>query len=485
MTMNGGFEPIGKRRSKWVSILLSLLLLGAIVGAVAWYKFFREVDQQFSSMEAYYKNGSIGTEQATGIPYWIWAVLPRMFPEYLPRAGGYNSLGLFNDPGNDIPIGFSKKTIGFDRVGVNCALCHLASVRYSPSELPVLFPAGPSNTADILGYQRFLFRSAADPRFNSKNVLAQIDSIYKLSFLDRLIYKYALIPATKKALLKQKEKYSWTDVRPPWGLGRIDPFNPVKVSVLDVSPGDTIGNSDMQPIWNLGPRKGMSLHWDGLNTDLKEVVLSSAIGDGATKKSIPLAQLQKLQDWLSDLKPPKYPADRFPIDAHLAAQGQGLFARDCAGCHAFGGKRTGQVIPASETGTDAHRVAIWTKEAASRYNSYAEGYSWKFNNFRSTDGYASVPLDGIWIRAPYLHNGSVPTLRDLLEPVENRPKIFYRGYNVFDPQKVGFVSTGPEAERTGFRYDTSVVANSNAGHLWGTNLSPGEKDALVEYMKTQ
>ena len=128
---------------------------------------------------------------------------------------------------------------------------------------------------------------------------------------------------------------------------------------------------------------------------------------------------------------------------------------------------------------------IWTKEAASRYNSYAEGYPWKFEHFRSTDGYQSVSLDGIWLRGPYLHNGSVPTLRDLLEPVENRPKVFYRGYNVFDPKKVGFVSAGAEAERVGWRYDTAVVANSNAGHLWGTNLSPSEKDALVEYMKTQ
>ncbi len=256
--MNAGVEHVPKRRSKWVPVLLTLLLLGAIAGTVGWYKFFREVDQHFDSMEAYFKNGSIGTEQASGIPYWIWVVLPRMFPEYLPGPGGYNSLGAFNDPGNDMPAGFSKKTIGFERVGVNCALCHLASVRYSPSELPVLFPAGPSNTVDVLGYQRFLFKSAADPRFNAKNILAQVDSIYKLSFLDRLLYKYALIPATKKALLKQKEKFAWTDVRPNWGPGRIDPFNPVKVNVLDVSPGDTIGNSDMQPIWNLRAHKGMS-----------------------------------------------------------------------------------------------------------------------------------------------------------------------------------------------------------------------------------
>ena len=95
-----------------------------------------------------------------------------------------------------------------------------------------------------------------------------------------------------------------------------------------------------------------------------------------------------------------------------------------------------------------------------------------------------MPLDAIWTRGPYLHNGSVPTLHDLLEPVENRPKVFYRGYNVIDPVKVGFVFDGDEAKRVGFRYDTSVRGNGNQGHLWGTTLPAKDKDALVEYMKT-
>jgi hypothetical protein len=194
--------------------------------------------------------------------------------------------------------------------------------------------------------------------------------------------------------------------------------------------------------------------------------------------------LQSLQDWLMDLKPPKYPSNRFPINAKLAATGHTIYARDCADCHAFGGSRTGKVIPVSEVGTDGHRVKIWTKEAADAYNAYASKYPWGFSHFRSTDGYASVPLDAIWARAPYLHNGSVPSLRDLLETPDRRPKIFYRGYDVFDPTKVGFVAGGPEAQRVGFRYDTSVVANSNEGHLWGTQLSSSDKDALVEYMKT-
>ena len=65
------------------------------------------------------------------------------------------------------------------------------------------------------------------------------------------------------------------------------------------------------------------------------------------------------------------------------------------------------------------------------------------------------------------------------------PKNFWSGtYDVYDPEKMGFVSSGPEAERYGFRYDTHEPGNSNAGHVWGTDLSPEEKKALIEFLKT-
>jgi hypothetical protein len=411
------------------------------------------------------------------LPYWIWLTLPRIFPEYLPGPGGYNSLGLHSERGHDTPIGFSVKKIGFDRVGINCALCHVASVRFSPAEVPTLYLAGATTTFDALGYQRFLFKSGSDARFNADTIMAEIAKMYELSALDKVLYRYVLVPATKRALLKQREVYSWTETRPYWGRGRIDPFNPVKAGTLHVPVGDTIGNSDMVPIWNLGARKGMAFHWDGLNTDIDEVFRSSAIGDGAKRNSVP-PDLKKLQDWLVAKEPPKFPA-RFPVDGALASAGKAVFDRDCAGCHAFGGAKTGQVIPVEQLGTDGHRVKIWTPEAARAYNEYGP-----FSHFRSTNGYVSVPLDAIWTRAPYLHNGSVPTLRDLLEPQDKRPKLFYRGYDLFDAENVGFVSQGPEAQRVGFRYDTGDLGNSNAGHLFGTGLPPEEKRSLLEYLKT-
>jgi len=99
-------------------------------------------------------------------------------------------------------------------------------------------------------------------------------------------------------------------------------------------------------------------------------------------------------------------------------------------------------------------------------------------------GYNPPFLDGLWLRAPYLHNGSVPTLRDLLNPPAQRPQVFWRGYDLYDPVNVGFVTRGADAERIGTRYDTRERANGNQGHVFGTTLLPMQKDALVEYLKT-
>ena len=208
---------------------------------------------------------------------------------------------------------------------------------------------------------------------------------------------------------------------------------------------------------------------------------TGSIGDGATKDSIDIPGLQRVEEYITNLDPPKYP---FSIDSELASRGSKIFDSNCASCHAFGGERTGTVIPIEEVETDRHRLDMWTKQAADTYNEFAEGYDFDFDNLRKTDGYVSVSLDGLWLRAPYLHNGSVPNLTDLLETPENRTQVFYRGYDVYDPENVGFVAQGSEAEKVGFKYDTRVAANGNQGHLYGTDLSSGEKKALIEYLKT-
>lgn len=476
--------------------LLSVAALVALFFVwITYEQFFREAPAPyFASAEEHFLYGSIGTEGTGGVPYWIWLVLPRVFPDKLPGSGGYQSLGIVSQPGRELPVGFSKQRIGFDRVGINCAFCHTATYRKSAGDVPVVVAAGPSNTTSPQDYLRFLFACADDPRFNGTTIMTEIERNYQLSLVEKLTYRFALIPFTRATLQFQENafnQYGWMRNLPPWGNGRIDPFNPVKYRVLNQPVDGTIGNSDMMPVWNLAAHQGFAYHWDGLNNTLDEVLISSAIGDGTPlkwvnrdwKKPDAESSLKRIRSFMLHAQPPPFP---FPIDRQLAAQGKAVFDQQCAMCHAQGGAHTGQVesLDDPQLGTDRHRVDMWTQASATAYNDYAEGYSWKFSHFAKQNGYVNVTLEGLWLRGPYLHNGSVPTISDLLKPPEERPKLFYRGYDVLDPEELGFVSTGNDAARNGFLYDTQIAGNSNQGHLWGTTLSPEQKRALLEYLKT-
>jgi hypothetical protein len=225
----------------------------------------------------------------------------------------------------------------------------------------------------------------------------------------------------------------------------------------------------------------MQLHWDGNNDKVEERNISAAIGAGASEGSLDEPSMARIADWIRDLPPPRYPRER--IDVAQARQGAAVFSDKCSACHSFGGTRVGRVTAIDEIGTDRERLDSFTAELSEKMNTLGRGRPWRFRNFRKTNGYANQPLDGIWLRAPYLHNGSVPDLASLLTPPDERPKVFYRGYEVYDWQRVGFISQGPEATRVGFRYDTQLPGNGNGGHVYGTGLSERDKQALIEHMK--
>ena len=102
------------------------------------------------------------------------------------------------------------------------------------------------------------------------------------------------------------------------------------------------------------------------------------------------------------------------------------------------------------------------------------------------------PHSGVWALAPYLHNGSVPNLYQLLSPREERENVFYVGHSEFDPKHVGFVTQ--KKTHTDFKFDTKLPGNSNAGHEFrdgprqngviGPALSEAERWELIEYLKT-
>jgi hypothetical protein len=97
--------------------------------------------------------------------------------------------------------------------------------------------------------------------------------------------------------------------------------------------------------------------------------------------------------------------------------------------------------------------------------------------------YKGRPLQGIWATAPYLHNGSAPTLYALLQAPKDRPTTFCVGSRVFDPVNVGFDTKGPCAGPA--QFNTALDGNSNLGHNYGNAaLSDDDRYALIEYMKT-
>lgn len=94
--------------------------------------------------------------------------------------------------------------------------------------------------------------------------------------------------------------------------------------------------------------------------------------------------------------------------------------------------------------------------------------------------YRARPLNGIWATGPFLHNGSVPSIADMLQPPERRPTTFHVGSRELDPAKVGFENVkGPRT----MLFDTRIPGNSNAGHVYGTELSAEDKDSLLEFIK--
>jgi mono/diheme cytochrome c family protein len=475
-----------RRLRLWLTVIV---VLAGLAGYYGWVKFFREEPQPdwiTAGAETRFKYGSIGAEYDAGIPYWIFYVMPRVFADKLPGPGGLASLGVAWEQGQELPVGFTKKVIGFPRVANNCAVCHTVSYRKGEDSNPVFETAGPAHT-NVEAYFRFLVDCAKDSRFDADVLMREINLVTNLSWVDRMIYRFLLIPLTKKRLSEREAQFKWiyrSDF-PDWGRGRDDAMNLTKYFMIKFPMDDSFGPTDMPAIWNLKKYdKGRTLNWAGDSHDAYSVIIDSALGLlGAAPhdKEDFLGHVNWLVQYLSAKEPPKYP---FDIDPAKSAKGKIVFDRECASCHQS--DKTGTRLPLSAVNTDRGRLDSWSKQAAIEANKVVTkmGIERKGLVEETLDGYDVPFLDGIWLRGPYLHNGSVPTLRDLLNPVEQRPKEFWRGYNVYNPRDVGFMASGPSAEREGTRLRVSDKAGSNQGHEFGTKLPVQEKETLLEFLKT-
>lgn len=491
------------KRIGWITVVV--LVLGMLAGALLLGRFGADTPVVYKDDLEHFKYGSLGSEHEFGVPYWIWRALPELFEDKLPPPRrGWESVGFVFENGKSLPVGMSQRRyLGFDVVWLNCAFCHAGTVRESAESEPKVYSAMPANTFDFRAFMRFLFATGEDRRFTPRDILRQIKVIREreglddLPLIDRLALRFYGIYFMRERILTLRDRLDFIKEQPEWGPGRVDTFNPLKAYFNfppdQLSKEERIGTTDFPSIWNQGQRESlkMNLHWDGNNVSLEERNRSAAMGTGITPPTGDRASLKRVADWVRDLAAPAYP---FAINNDLAAQGAPIYKEYCTKCHGadgkdFRGEDVGKVVPIADIGTDRRRLDSYTYNVAVNQNMIFAGYGEeRFRHFRKTFGYANSPLDGLWLRAPYLHNGSVPTLRDLLEPSDKRPKTFYRGYDVYDQKKVGFVGdVSEEKGRKYFLYDTAEPGNSNQGHegkRYGTELPAADKDALIEYLKT-
>jgi mono/diheme cytochrome c family protein len=538
----GQLDPV-QQYARQRAVLRGYVLLAVVflLGMLVFWGIFAQVPVEYEDDAEHFKYGSIGSDVDAGLPYWIWWVLPDLFARHLPEPdrylalpeaertprAAYSQFGFVYEDGRPLPIGFTQRRVLMNRVGLNCAVCHVATVRVTPGMDPERIygrvpaytsPAKeravvlgmPAVTTDLGAYLRFLHACAADPDFTAENVLAAIDRRHRLGPIDRALYK-AAVPEVQKTLREQAADFAFLRTSPPSGPGRVDTFNPYKTHVFKFPPDGSVGTADFPSIWNQRPREGMRLHWDGNNTSVFERNISASLGAGATPVSLDVPRMLRVAYWLgapdpkhdltaeeirtarADPRPrpgelpiPQYP---FAIDHALAARGGAVYAGHCASCHHWQGEYIGEVVPVEKVGTDPERLNSFTHELAANQNTLGAGTWWRFRHFRKTTGYVNMPLDGLWARAPYLHNGSVATLAELLEAPgkgRRRPEARYRGDDEYDPRRVGFRSDRDRSAdgRKLFPFDHAARGNSDAGHLYGTALDPDEKTALIEYLKT-
>ena len=276
-------------------------------------------------------------------------------------------------------------------------------------------------------------------------------------------------------------------------------------------------------------------------------------GEARYPSSVRVRDLHLIEETLKRLQPPTWPQELLgKVDLPLAAQGRTLFSENCAGCHVpnvieANGRPEKQLkmLPVAYIGTDPssatniadHRFDVsalqWDPAELAKLDvqlqptptepldlsqlSVAKGLAYvtafvenrayrdatitpaerpEMDGFalpigvRERVAYKARPLAGVWATAPFLHNGSVPNLYQLLSPQSERASTFYKGTFEYDPQHLGYRT---EAFDNGFLFDTRITGNHNSGHEFragergngviGRLLQPQERWALLEYLK--
>jgi hypothetical protein len=475
----------------------------------------------------FFLHGSMSTEV---IPEAVLRAFIKTYPDLLPTAD-LSHLGLIPDPEFGWPIGLSRKSevkhLGrLSAVGINCASCHVAQITTTSFREPIRILGVTSHfnveaffgsvlvatfkTADPANMKKFLAAYLeADPKsfeaawqtqeqkisavmkndpFGAKDV--EPGDLHMVDNRDvRWSGKDADLPAVVHSMLKLFHNMraalhvpDQPPEKPPpaSGPGRNDAFGILSASLLNAP--QPYAPTKFGLVWDVDKRTWV--HWDGNTKSPIARNLLASLGLGAPihgkRADLEFATVKRQTDLSEKIRPPRYP---FKIDKDATKRGAPLFAAKCNSCH--GGKESDKRLFAlKDVGTDPHRAELFTQKQAERFNKFlaeleAVGYEPpKEVGVRSTGKYWAPTLSGVWARSPYLHNGSVRTMQELLTPPTERAKSFHRGSRVFDDRDLGYTDEGA------YVLDTSGSGNSNSGHEYGTKLSENEKRDLIEYLKT-
>ena len=479
----------------------------------------------------FFLHGSMSTEV---FPEDVLRAFIETYPDLFPTSD-LSHLGLIPDSEFRWPIGFSRKNVqhlgDLWCVGINCASCHLAEITSTSTKEPIRILGVTSHfnvegffnsvivatfkTSDPANMKKFLrayigsgpqmfdgfwgaeeneiLTTLKEDPFGAMGVapgeLHKIDPYYlRQNFkglgrpeIDMALRVHEMVKLFHNMRAALHVPDQPPDKTPPQsGPGRNDAFGLLAASLLN-SP-QPYSPIKFGLVWNVEKRTWV--HWDGnTNSPIARNLLAS-LGLGAPMHGkhgdLIFADLKRQTDLSEKIAPPKYP---FKIDNEATKRGAPLFANNCNSCHG-GPESDKRLFAVADVGTDPHRAEMFTQKLADGFNKFlseleTEGYQApKEVGVRSTGKYWAATLSGVWARSPYLHNGSVRTMHELLTSPPQRAKTFHRGSRVFDEKEMGYTDEGA------YVLDTAGSGNSNSGHDYGTKLSEHEKRDLIEYLKT-
>ncbi len=481
-----------------------------------------------------------------GVP----VIMFRLFQDVLPEiwgapAEGFGKVGLSADPwvpGRALPLGLghsaSTTTVPVPFLGerpihviqLTCMACHGGRIA-GPDE--VVNPLIGAPSTEFNQFRVAIARTVNDPRYTADNFRAALARKPALGWLygsdvtmmlqeqiERRAFNSA--GAAEQFLQRLKDRAQGGALRNAATLGRctyathadaperngpkpgsLDAIGAGITLIADPAQlGDRIcdvmprapAEIDPMSVWRQADRP--VAQWDGSIVSPVHRQLASAFAIVGSASALDLEVAIATTRFTRDLPPAVYP---FDVRNDAAVRGEQLYGRYCIGCHAPG---NANLFTPDQIGTDPNRANIWSPFATTTLLQVLRGVCTDASACNAPDGtpladehilrgtgaYSAVPLDGIWARAPYLHNGSVPTLYHLLVPA-SRPQVFYRGNIHYDQDKVGF--TWDQGGANIFPFDTTRAGSSNRGHDtpeflgdidWGSQ--PDMLADLLEYMKT-